>query len=142
MLAVSSLVFAAMDTAFFLVLISLGLAESRILSVAPVDTRPRTPLISLCTVQLRTLYATHSLATLCLSTTSGPEPGELPGFWGSMVFRYAPIPRKGLGKQQHAKTKASAFNQIFRKLFIWEKTYIVFHHYFFTFYDKFPVRKS
>ena len=29
--------------------------------------------------------------------TSGPDPGELPGFWGSMVFRHAPIPRKGSG---------------------------------------------
>ena len=35
-----------------------------------------------------------------LSTTSGPDPGELPGFWGSMVFRHALIPRKGLGNQQ------------------------------------------
>ena len=32
--------------------------------------------------------------------TSGPDPGELPGFWGSMVFRHAPIPRKGSGNQQ------------------------------------------
>ena len=100
MLAVSYLVYSAMDTAFFSVLISLGLAESRILHAAPVDTRPRTPLISFCTVHLRTLYAAHSLATLCLSTTSGPEPGELPGFWGSMLFRQAPIPRKRRSKQQ------------------------------------------
>ena len=64
------------------------------------DTRPRTSLISFCTVQLRTLCAAHSLATLCLFMTSGPDPGELPGFWGSMVFRHAPIPRKGSGKQQ------------------------------------------
>ena len=64
------------------------------------DTRPRTSLISFCTVQLRTLCAAHSLATLCLFTTSGPDPGELPGFWGSMVFRHAPIPRKVSGKQQ------------------------------------------
>ena len=28
------------------------------------------------------------------------RPWELPGFWGSMVFRHAPIPRKGSGKQQ------------------------------------------
>ena len=100
MLAMSSLVFAATDTAFFQVLISLGLAESKILPAAPVDTRPRTPLISLCTVELRTLCAAHSLATLCLFTNSGADPGELPGFWGSMVFRHAPIPRKGLGGQQ------------------------------------------
>ena len=38
--------------------------------------------------------------TLCLFMTSGPDPGELPGFWGSMVFHHAPIPRKGSGKQQ------------------------------------------
>ena len=100
MLAVSSLVFAAMDTAFFQVPISPGLVESRILLAAPVDTRPRTSLISFCTVQLRTLCAAHSLATLCLFMTSGPDPGDLPGFWGSMVFRHAPIPRKGSGKQQ------------------------------------------
>ena len=64
------------------------------------DTRSRTPLISFCTVQLRTLCAAHSLATLCLFTTSGPDPEELPGFWGSMVFCHAPIPRKRSGKQQ------------------------------------------
>ena len=34
---------------------SLGLAESRILPAAPADPRPRTPLISFCTVQLQTL---------------------------------------------------------------------------------------
>ena len=59
------------------------------------DTRPRTPLISLCTVQLRTFCPAHSLATLCLFTTSGPDPGEFPGFWGSMVFRHAPSLERG-----------------------------------------------
>ena len=29
-----------------------------------------------------------------------PCPRELPGLWGSMVFRHALIPRKGSGKQQ------------------------------------------
>ena len=58
------------------------------------DTRSRTPLISFCTVQLRTLCASHSLATLCLSTTSGPDPWKFPGFWGSGVFRH---PSKGVG---------------------------------------------
>ena len=100
MLAVFSLVFAATDTAFFSVLMSLGLAESRILPAAPVNTRPRTSLISFCAVQLQTLCAAHSLATLCLLTISGPDPGELLGFWGSMVFRHAPIPQKESGKQQ------------------------------------------
>ena len=64
----------------FQVLISLGLAESRILLAAPADTHPRTLLISFCTVQLRTLCAAHSLVTLCLFMTSGPDPGKLPGF--------------------------------------------------------------
>ena len=63
-------------------------------------TRPRIPLISFCTVQLRTLCAAHSLATLYLFTTCGPDPGEFPVFWGSMVSRHAPIPQKGSGKQQ------------------------------------------
>ena len=100
MLAVFSLIYAATDTAFFWVLISLGLAESRILPAAPADTHLRAPLISFCIVQLWTLCAAHSLATLCLSMTSGPDPGELPGFWGFMVFSHAKIPRKGLGNQQ------------------------------------------
>ena len=68
--------------------------ELRILPGAHADTRPRTPLISFCTVQIRTLCAAGSLATTCLSRTSGPGSGELPGFWGSMVIRHAPIRRK------------------------------------------------
>ena len=43
--------------------------------------------------------ATDSLRR-SLSTTSGPGPGEFPDFWVSMVFRHAPIPRKGSGNQQ------------------------------------------
>ena len=90
-----SIVYAATDTSSVYVFISLGLVESRILPAAHVDTRPRTPLISFCTVQLRTLCAAHSLATLCPSTIFGSVPGEFPGFWGSIVFRHSPIPRKG-----------------------------------------------
>ena len=71
-LDVFSLVYAATDTAYCLVLISFGLAESRIFLAAPADTRPRSLLISFFTVQLRILCAAHSLATLCLFTTSGP----------------------------------------------------------------------
>ena len=92
-LAVCSLVFAATDTVY--TLISVGLAESRIFYVAPADTRPTTPLISFSTVQLRTLCAACFLAILYLFTTSGPDPKELSGIWGSMVFRHAPIPWKG-----------------------------------------------
>ena len=41
------------------------------------------------------LCAAHSLASFCFFTTSGPSPGKMLGFWGSMVFCHAPIPRKG-----------------------------------------------
>ena len=37
--------------------------------------RLRTPLISFCTVQLRTLCVAHSLTIFCISTTSVPGPG-------------------------------------------------------------------
>ena len=64
MLAVFSLVYAATDTVFCKVLISLGLTESRILPA---------------------LLSSHSalssyglFATLCLSTNSGPDPGSCP----------------------------------------------------------------
>ena len=36
--------------------------------------------------------------SLCM--ISGLGPGELPGSWGSMVFRHAPIPQKGSSNQQ------------------------------------------
>ena len=49
--------------------------------------------------------ATDSLPTLCLSTTSGPGPVEFPGFWGSMVFRHAPILRKGSGNNNKNNNK-------------------------------------
>ena len=61
-LAVFSFVFAATDTAYCWALISLGLAESRILLVAPADTRTRTPFISFCSVHLRTLCVARSLS--------------------------------------------------------------------------------
>ena len=65
------------------------------------DTRLRTPLISFCTVQLRTVCTVRSFATLCLSTTYGPGPGKMPGFCGSMVFQHAPISRKGAGSNNN-----------------------------------------
>ena len=87
-LAVCSFVFAAMNTTYCYALISLELAESEILA-APADTHPRTSFISFCTVQLWTLCAARSLATFCLYA-SGPDPGELSGFWGSIGLRHAP----------------------------------------------------
>ena len=91
-----SLVFATTDTAFFYVLISLGLAESRILPVAPADTRPRTPLISFCTVQLRTLCAARSLATLRSFYDLWSRPWRV----ARLLRLHGPIPRKGSGNQQ------------------------------------------
>ena len=91
------------------VLRSSYLSRLRILPAAPADTRPWTSFISFCTVQLRTPCAAHSLATLCLSTTYGPGPGKLHGFWGSTVFRHAPIPRKGSGNRN---SSPQAWNKI------------------------------
>ena len=88
-----------------LVLISLGFAESRILPAAPADIRPRTSLISFCTVQLRTRCAAWLLVTLYLFKTSGPGPGELPGFLGPIALRHAPIPRKGSGNTSNKHEK-------------------------------------
>ena len=99
---VLSLVLTATDTAFCYTLISLELAESRILYAAPVITHPWTPLIPFCTVQLRTLCAARSLATFCI-LTSGPGPGNLLGVWPSMVFRQGPIPRKVSGSTNNNK---------------------------------------
>ena len=56
------------------------------------------------------LCAAHSLATLCLSTPSGLGPGELPGFWGSMVFRHAPIPWKGSGNNSNNNNRKKLGN--------------------------------
>ena len=36
-----------------------------------------------------------------LSTTSGLGLGEFPGFWGSIVFRHAPVPRKERGNNNN-----------------------------------------
>ena len=74
-------------------------------SCSACGTRPRTSLISFCTVQLRTLCVARLLANFCLSTTFGPGPGKFPGFWGLMIFRNQPIPRKGSGNNNNSKTE-------------------------------------
>ena len=74
---------------------SIGLAESRVLA-APANT---SHLVLHCPA---TDYLCYSLfGDSCLSTTSGPGPMKLPGFWGFMVFHLALIPRKGLGNSNN-----------------------------------------
>ena len=87
-------------SSLFWLLVSLGLVGSGVLPATHVGTRPGTALISFCTVRLQTLCAAYSLAALYLSATSGPDLGELPNFWGSMVSHHAPIPKNGSGNQQ------------------------------------------
>ena len=112
-LAVFFLVLTATDTAFCYTLISLELAESRILQAAPVITRPRILLIPFCTVQLRALCAVRSLATLCILTSS-PGPDKLLGLWRSLFFRQGPNPRKVSGSINN-KNKEFVF-QLVRSL--------------------------
>ena len=100
MLAIFPLVFAATDTAYCYALMSVGLAESKILPAPPANTRPGTPLISFCTVQLRTFCTARSLTIFCLYTTSGPGPGELPSFWGPWSSAMPP----SLGRGRVTKT--------------------------------------
>ena len=67
------------------------------------------------------------LATLCLPTTSGPDPGELLGFWGSMVFRHASIPRKGSGKQQQQQQRDLNSKQRLIGQFVSVQCFLVFY---------------
>ena len=79
-LVVSSLVFAATDTAFRKTLNSLESADLSVLYAALMVIQPRTFLISFCTILLRTHCVARSLATLFLYTTSGSNLGKLTGF--------------------------------------------------------------
>ena len=94
MLAVSSFIFAATDTAFFWVFISLGLAELRILTAAPVDTRPRTPLFILhcpATDSLRRSLFGDSLSLYDLWS----RPGGVARLLGLHSFPPCPHPSEG-----------------------------------------------
>ena len=95
-LAVPSLIFAETDTAYCLALISLELVKSKILHAAPVFIRPRTSLISSCTVQLWRLCSSLTGNSLSLYDL-WCRPWRVAGFWDSIVFCHAPILRKGLG---------------------------------------------
>ena len=48
-----------------------------------------------CTFQLQTICAACSF-----STTSSPGLGQLPSFWGFMVFHDTPIPQKGMSNNK------------------------------------------
>ena len=78
MLPVFSLDYTARDTAFCLVLISLGLAELG----EPFLRSDPSHLILHCP-------ATDSLRRLLFGDSISLRPLELPGLWGSMVFRHA-----------------------------------------------------
>ena len=68
-------------------------------SCSPCEHSPRTPLISLCTVQLRTLCATRSFATLSLSWGVA----WLLGLHGVPPY---PIPQKGSSNQEQQQGSA------------------------------------
>ena len=61
--------------------------------------RIKNPSCSACGQSSQDIFCTVQLQTV--STTSNPGPGELPDFWGSMVFRHALIPRKGSGNNNN-----------------------------------------
>ena len=105
MLVVISLAFAATDTAFCKssYLSRIGRIENH--SCSACGHMSQDTLISFYTVPLRTLCVARSLAIFCLCATSGLGPWELPNFWGSMVFRHQPIPRKGSGNNNNIKTE-------------------------------------
>ena len=50
--------------------------------------------------------------------TSGPDPGELPGFCSSMVFRYAPILRKGSGNNKVEQEQETKIHATFSVLYL------------------------
>ena len=80
-----------------LVLISLELAESRILPAAPVDTRPMTPLISFCTVLLRTLCAAHSFGDSLSLYDLWSRPWRVARLLGLHGHPPCPHPSEGVG---------------------------------------------
>ena len=65
-----------------------------------------------CALSSYGLFAPHTLWRLCASLRPLVQgPGELPGFWDSMVFRHAPILWKGLGNQQQKQQHLTGQSQ-------------------------------
>ena len=99
-LAVVSLVYGFKDTAFFQVLISLGLAELRIL-MQRLRTLVPGHLSSHSVLSSYGLFAPLALWRLSVSLRPLDQALGISGFWGSMVFRHAPIPRNGWGSNNN-----------------------------------------
>ena len=93
-LAVSSLVFTATDTAFCYTLYLSRICRSKNPIRSTCDHPTQNSFLFYFALSSYELGASCFLATLCLSTTSGPGHGMLLGFWGSVVFRHVPISRK------------------------------------------------
>ena len=95
-LAVSSLVFTATDTAFCYTLYLSRICRSKNPIRSTCDHPTQNSFLFCSALSSYELGASCFLATLCLSTISGPGHGMLPGFWRSVVFRHVPISRKRL----------------------------------------------
>ena len=97
-----SLASAATDTVFCKAPIYPELAESKITPVAPADTRPRTPLISFCIVQLRTFWRLSvSLQPLIQALGNCPASGAP---WSSPCHH----PSVGVGYNNRSFTERNA----------------------------------
>ena len=57
------------------------------------------------------------------------DPGELLGFWSCMVFRHAPIPRKGSGSNNSVLLNVILFGTFDMKISV---TFFTLHHCFYT----------
>ena len=64
----------------------------------------------------------------CLSSTSGPGPGEFPSFWGSMVFRHAPSLGRGRVINNNATIKHDSQEQNNPNLMLVLNMIILFRH--------------
>ena len=97
-LAVLSPIYAAMDTALSLTLISTGMIKPRLLHVATMVLNDRIFHISCLTALYWIICVGPYSGIPSHFWTSGPVRGELPNYWDSAELIRAPIPRNGSGK--------------------------------------------
>ena len=119
--AVGSLVFAAMVTVFFYLLIFTGSVGRRILIVVPVETLYRTSIIFSSIVLLLGPFAGLSLAPLFLFSICGPGLGVWPNCWVSAEFLHTPIPRKGSGSTTTTTKKKIITKRILKQEEKWRE---------------------